>query len=171
MRYGIVPGDSTVTIDARSSVHPINTRTNGLTGFVELAIEDGAVDVDAPAAGELVLAVERLRSGNPLEDRELRRRIEARRFPTISGRLIGLASGSGPGRYRVTGDLTFRGVTRTCTDEMTVTVLDGGTIRLAGESRFDVRDFGMEPPRILVLRVEPEVRVRVELLARPEPAP
>ena len=28
-----------------------------------------------------------------------------------------------------------------------------------------IRDFGMEPPRILMLRVEPEVVVRVEIVA------
>ena len=51
---------------------------------------------------------------------------------------------------------------------MEIEQVDGDTIRLAGESRFDVRDFGMEPPRILMLRVEPEVEVRVELVARRE---
>jgi integrase/recombinase XerD len=39
------------------------------------------------------------------------------------------------------------------------------TLRLAGESTFDVRDFGMEPPRIPMLRVEPDVKVRVEIFA------
>jgi hypothetical protein len=33
---------------------------------------------------------------------------------------------------------------------------------------FDVRDFGMEPPRMLFLRVEPEVAVRVEIIAERE---
>ena len=31
---------------------------------------------------------------------------------------------------------------------------------------FDIREFGMEPPRILMLKVEPEVTVRVEILPR-----
>jgi hypothetical protein len=46
-----------------------------------------------------------------------------------------------------------------------VEVVDDDTIRLNGESTFDIRDFGMEPPRILMLRVEPEVVVRVEIVA------
>ena len=52
------------------------------------------------------------------------------------------------------GDLTFRGVTRQYEDEMTLEATDGIVI-LAGEKTFDVRDFGMEPPRILLLKVEP----------------
>jgi hypothetical protein len=51
---------------------------------------------------------------------------------------------------------------------MTLTVVDDHTIRLEGESTFDVRAFGMEPPRILMLRVEPDVKVRVEILAEKE---
>ena len=115
-------------------------------------------------AGKLSLPVARLSSGNPLEDRELRKRIDARRFPSIDGVLTGMAAGD-DGRYRVSGDLTFRGVVRHCEDEMTVEVVDDDTIRLDGESTFDIRDFGMEPPRILMLRVHPEVVVRVEIVA------
>ena len=35
-----------------------------------------------------------------------------------------------------------------------------------GESTFDVRDFGMEPPRILMLKVQPDVVVAVEIIAQ-----
>ena len=45
---------------------------------------------------------------------------------------------------------------------MTVEASDG-TVILAGEKTFDVRDFGMEPPRILLLRVEPHVSVKVAI--------
>jgi hypothetical protein len=41
----------------------------------------------------------------------------------------------------------------------------GRTILLAGSSRFDTREYGMQPPRILTLGVEPEVEVGVELIA------
>jgi hypothetical protein len=36
---------------------------------------------------------------------------------------------------------------------------DGHSIELEGEATFDICDFGMEPPRILMFKVEPEVRV------------
>jgi polyisoprenoid-binding protein YceI len=171
-RYQIVPEESTVDIAARSSVHPINTRVKGLEGFVELEVQSGGtIDLTAPLRGELSFPVERLRSGNPLEDRELRRRIDARRFPTISGKLTGLQDTGRDGRYLVSGDLTFRGVTNSYEDEMDFSPVDDDTIRLVGESRFDVRDFGMAPPRILMLKVEPEVAVRVELVAKKEGPP
>ena len=73
-----------------------------------------------------------------------------------------------PTLYLVGGDLTFRGVTRTYEDHMTVEVLNDRTITMTGESTFDIRDFGMEPPRILLLRVQPVVDVRVEIFAEKE---
>ena len=161
MRFVIVPDRSRVTIDARSSVHPIHTNTDGLQGFVELG---------PSPRGELSLPVERLRSGNPLEDRELRRRIDAKRYPTIDGRLTEMHESGEPGRYRVRGDITFRGVTRACEDDMMVEHVDEQTVQLAGSSTFDIREFGMDPPRILMLRVEPEVRVSVLIVAE-TPAP
>ena len=106
--------------------------------------------------------------GNPLEDQELRRRIDARRYPTIEGALTDMHETGQDGRYLVRGDVTFKGSTRSYEDEMAVSQDDDGTLRLTGESIFDIRDFGMDPPRILMLKVEPEVGVRVEILAERE---
>jgi polyisoprenoid-binding protein YceI len=169
-RYTIVPGQSRVWIEARSNVHPIHSTADGLEGFLDLDAERDAVVGPHPAA-QLSFPVNRLSSGNRLEDRELRKRIDARRYPIISGVLAGAVPVADGGRFRVRGNLTFRGVTRSVEDEMTLTVVDDRTIRLAGESTFDVRDFGMEPPRILMLRVEPDVKVRVEVFAEKEVSP
>jgi polyisoprenoid-binding protein YceI len=173
--YVIVPERSLVEIEGRSSVHPIHSRTTGLEGFINIEFGgDGRVDpTDRTAApsGRLSLPVERLTSGNPIEDRELKRRIEARRFPTIDGVLTELSAVGAGGtdgtddRYVVSGEITFRGETRAYEHEMTIERLDDHTVRLTGEASFDIRDFGMEPPRILLLRVEPDVVVRVEIIA------
>lgn len=165
-RFRIVPDESRVVIDATSSVHPIRTVATGLEGFVDVALsDDGSVDMSAPAAGQLTFPVRHLRSANPLEQRELHRRIHARRYPTIDGRLTALRAGSDAARYVVAGDLTFLGVTRPYENELTITHAPSGRLSLTGESIFDVRDFGMEPPRILLLRVHPEVTVRIDLVA------
>jgi hypothetical protein len=162
--FEIVPERSTVWIDARSSLHPIHTRTDGLEGSIELeARVDGSIDLAVPPTGRLSLRVDRLRSGNTFEERELRRRIDARRFRSIDGALIAMRPAGDDGRYVVRGAVTFRGVTNEHEDEMLVS-LDGDTVTLSGASTFDVRDYGMQPPRILMLRVEPEVTVRVEIV-------
>ena len=67
------------------------------------------------------------------------------------------------------GDLTFRGVTDTYEDEIHDRRWSTSRqLRLKGESTFDIRDFGMEPPKILMLKVQPEVKVRVEIVAEKE---
>jgi polyisoprenoid-binding protein YceI len=165
-RYRIVPERSWVEIHARSSLHPIHTRTDGLEGDLDLdVLGRECVNLQATPRGTLTLRVERLSSGKPLEDRELRRRIDARKYPTIEGALTGLRETGTGGRYRVRGDLTFRGVTRSYEHEMTFVAPDGSSIELEGEATFDIRDFGMKPPRILMLTVEPEVRVKAHVVA------
>ena len=169
-RYRINPERSYVWIDARSNVHPIHSTTDGLEGSVDVTFaSDGSVDVTAPAAGTLSLTVDHLSSGNRLEDRELQRRIDSRRYPKIEGTLDKIAPSEEAASYLVGGDITFRGVARHHEDVMSISTVDDQTIRLAGQSSFDIREFGMEPPRILLLKVEPEVEIRVEIFATKEP--
>ena len=86
--YRIVPERSQVLIDAKSSLHPIHTRTDGLEGYLDMEVLGGGrVNLHSSAEAKLSFPVDRLKSGNPLEDRELKRRIDARRYPTIDGEL------------------------------------------------------------------------------------
>ena len=152
-------------------MHPINSDSDGLEGYIELEKEgEGQLNLARQPAGKLSFPVTRLSSGNRLEDRELQKRIDARRFPTIDGVLTQMDRVGTDSRYRVSGDLTFHGVVRRVADEMTVSFVDDHTVELGGRSTFDVRDFGVEPPRILMLRVKPEVVVRVEIIAVAEDA-
>ena len=167
-RYRIISTRSRVWIEARSNVHPIRTEATGLEGWLDLDIGDGTINVDQPVLGHLEFPVENLKSGNSFEDRELKRRIDARRYPSIVGDLKSMKQTDEPSRYIVGGDLTFRGTSRSYEDEMTVELQDDRTVSMSGESVFDIRDFGMDPPRILMLKVQPEVTVRVELVAEKE---
>jgi polyisoprenoid-binding protein YceI len=167
VRYDIDPARSQVSIEARSSLHPIHSETTGLEGFFEGEfIGGGRLNLRVPPEGRLELPVQRLSSGNPLYDREMKRRIDARRFPTISGELREMRDTGHPGRYSVDGEVTFRGVSRPVSDELTLSVPEDGTIVFDGEHVFDIREFGMEPPKILMLKVHPDVTVRVHLVAR-----
>ena len=169
-RFRILPTRSRVWIAARSNVHPIRTEATGLEGWLDLDIGDGIINVDQPPRGHLEFPVENLKSGNALEDRELRRRIDARRYPTIVGELMSMKQTDEPSRYIVGGDLTFRDTSRSYEDEMTIELPNDRTVSMSGESVFDIRDFGMDPPRILMLKVQPEVTVRVEIVAEKESA-
>ena len=169
-RYRIDPGSSRLWISARSTVHPMSISADGIEGELSFALDgDGEadrLDLGIAPGGWMTLPVERLSAGHRLEDIELLRRIESRRFPTIDGVLTSVDLSGESDRYQVTGDVAFHGVTRSCKDEVTLQRLDDDTIRLAGRSTFDMRDFGLEPPRWLFVRMEAEVEVRVEITAQ-----
>ena len=48
---------------------------------------------------------------------------------------------------------------------MSLRVLDDGNFEVEGEKVFDIRDFGLTPPRILMLKVYPDVKVRGRIVA------
>ena len=165
-RYLIVPDRSTVWIDARSSLHPIHAKVQGVTGSLELEVSGAeALDLSKPATGRLELAVRALSSGNPLYDREMMRRIEASKHPVIVGELSGIEHGGTDQPYSVRGVVTFKGVARDYEDTMTIAAKEDLLI-LEGAHTFDVRDFGLDPPRIMMLKVYPDVDVRVEIVAK-----
>ncbi len=162
-RYTLDSVRSCIWVSGRSNLHPINTETRGITGWFESsARDDGTLDLEHPVSGELELAVDRLTSGNQLYDHELRRRMDARRYPTIFGRVTSISASGPHPRYAITGDISFHGKTRTFEHEMQIAV-HGEGVSLTGEYVFDIREFGMKPPSMLMVRVYPEINVRVEL--------
>jgi hypothetical protein len=156
-RYVLDPERSEVRVEGRSSIHPIRAA----------APARGELDVSGPA-GWLEVAVGELRTGNPLYDREIRRRLDARRQPTLGGHLEGLTALEGD-RFTAAGTVTVHGVERQVDGELAIREDPDGTVTITGERRFDIRDFGLEAPRVLALRVEPEVTVRVNAMGRAEP--
>ena len=167
-RFRIIPDSSWAWIDMRTNLHGAHVETNGLEGFLDVELAGGRVDPANPPGGRLELATDRLRSDNPLFERELQRRVDARRHPAIVGELRGLRELGSAGAYLAEGDLTFHGVTRRVSGELRLLVEGDDAVQLEGEQVFDIRDFGIEPPKLLLLKAYPEVKVRVRLAARRE---
>lgn len=164
-RFRIVPERSRVWLEASSSIHPIHGEASGLSGSIDVQFDGTGLDLSSSPDIKVELPVEQLKSGNRLEDAEMMRRIDARRYPTIRGVVKDMKSQGVDGRYVVTGDLSFHGVTQTIEGEVTVSRPDGGTLVIEGERQFDIRDFKVSPPKILMLKVHPEVKVRIRVEA------
>jgi polyisoprenoid-binding protein YceI len=161
--YSIVAGASEVLVFAKSTVHAINGTAVEVDGAVDARMDGG---VPRSLDGRIEVPIKSLRSGNALYDAELQRRVDARRFPSIVGQVRKAVPLGEDGLFRVEGDVTFHGVTRAVEGKVHVRE-DGDRLTLEGEHVFDIRDFGVKPPKILVLRVEPTVRVRIRLVADP----
>ena len=161
----VIPEQSQLWIEARSSLHPIHGEGIGIEGEVDLEIDDGRIALSGTPKARIGLPVEHLRSGNALQDMEMRRRVEAQKYPTIVGELVKATALSRPGRYRLQGDLTFHGIARRLEADATATFDGQGFLRVEGEYVLDVRGFEVTPPRILGLRVYPEIKVRFRVVA------
>jgi polyisoprenoid-binding protein YceI len=164
VRYVVVPDRSQVWIDGSSSVHPVRATATGLVGSFTLATTSRGVAKAPGLEGEIRIEVGRLRSGNPLVDRETRRRIDAKHHPEIVG-TVTEAERTGPGRLWVTGTIFFRGQVQTVVGELNVEVA-GDQVTIDGSATFDVRAWGLQPPRVALLQVHPEVDVRIHVEAQ-----
>jgi DNA-binding PadR family transcriptional regulator len=166
--FQLVPDRSVLLIEVRSTVGPISFGALGITGSVEAEVADGSLRSGSQPAAHVEIAVEGLRSGNTMYDAELLRRIDARRFPLASIDLRDcLAIGAG-NRYRLVGELTFHGVTRPAQGTVQVAVVSDRRLVITGEQVFDIRDFDVPSPTVLMLRIYPDVRVRLHIEAECE---
>lgn len=156
-RYPFAAERSRLRVRGRTSLHPIRAAADRVEGWIEL--EDGA-----PRGAHLRVDTARLRTGNPLFDREIDRRLEVDDHPEITGDLQHAAPNGEPGSFRLSGTLTVHGVSREVDGDVLVDI-DGERVRITGEQRFTLRDFAIEPPELLMFRVAPTVLVQVELEA------
>ncbi len=165
-RYRVIPERSSLRAEARSSIHPVVVQTTGLTGTIEAEVEDGVARLGAPFRVEI--DAERLRSGGALIDGELQRRLETRKFPRVVGAVRAAEARLDGVRWLLRGDLSIHGVTRSTDAEVRVRIVDYRTLEIEGEKVIDMRDYGLTPPRLLMLRVHPDVTVRARLVAERE---
>lgn len=167
-RFRLMPDRSVVMIDVRSSVGPISFGTIGLTGWIDADTAHGVIRPGTQPAAHVDIAVDGLTSSNRLYDAELLRRIDARRFPLATIDLHETAALSGASRYHLNGELEFHGVTRPVQGTVDVTVLSDRRLRVKGEQVFDIRDYDVPSPTVLMLRIYPDVRVHLHVEAELE---
>jgi polyisoprenoid-binding protein YceI len=177
-RYTVDTDRSEVTVYASSSLHGITGHADGLRGWVDL-------DDTAIVGARIELDAERLAWGNPVLDRETRRRIDAARHPTIVGTMTGVDSSEIPSAEpippprwnaqpplrslsvptQLRGTIAFHGVEQEVSGVVTITDADADELVIEGEQTFDVRDWDLEPPRLLMLKVNPDIRVAIRVRA------
>jgi DNA-binding PadR family transcriptional regulator len=169
--FCLIPDRSVVLIEVRSTVGPLSFGAIGVSGSIAAAVRDGLVQTDSCVSGRINIDVSGLRSGNRLYDAELLRRIEARRFPAATVELLHCSTSGLPGRYNLEGAVTFHGVTRPVQGTVSAEVAADERLIITGEQVLDIRDFAIPSPTVLMLRIYPDVRVRLQVEAEPEDTP
>jgi polyisoprenoid-binding protein YceI len=174
MSYGryhsLIPERSAVLLDVRTSLGPVRFGADGLEGFIEAGVQDDRIDADAPAAAHVELLVSRLTSGNSAYDGELRRQIDARRFPTAYLDLHAvMALDRQSSTFQVRGEVTLRGVAVPAEGVVVAELPEPGLLVVSGEDAVNISDFGIPPPTLFMIKIDPEVKVRLYLEAREAP--
>lgn len=166
MRFTVASSDSWLTFEARSTLHPVHGKATNLEGFVEAVWQpDGSLAAEPPARMHVEFPVEQLRSGNAMQDREMWKIVDSKRFPRVAADLRELRAGAGPGRYAASGDITLAGRSRRYEGELAFAD-DAQEVTVEGELSVDIRDFGLKPPNLLIVKVDPIVKVHLHLVAR-----
>ena len=167
-RFDVNTAQTTVQVGLRVNLHPSHINANALTGFIECELDDqGKPRLDQPYRAELTLPVDAIKSGNGIQDREMRRRFDISRYPTITAVVTQGEALDGEGRYRATARLTLHGVTKDITGDVKLTA-SGKTLTIDGQQVINVKDFGIDPPRLIILKVEPDVDLRIHIVAARE---
>lgn len=170
-RFRLLPDRSVVLIEVRSTVGPLAFGAAGVDGWVAAVLEGASLQTGIPPTARLEIDVSGLRSGNRVYDAELARRIDSRRFPQATADLRECVA-SGPGNmFRLKGELTFHGVTRQVQGTVRVEVTAERRLVITGEQAFDIRDFAIPSPTVLMLRIYPDIRVRLHAEAELEDVP
>jgi len=170
-RYRVDTRRSSIGVDLSVNLHPSHLTSNGLRGTLKCELNrQRQPRLDAPYSADLTMPVASLSSGNPLQDVEMRRRLDAGEYPDISARVTRAAKPRTAGTYQATVRFTLHGRTRSTRSVATLTVEERGLV-IDAETTINMKDFGIDPPRLFMLRVEPEVKVGVHIVADEERRP
>jgi len=165
-RFQVNTAQSTVQVGLRVNLHPSHIKANALSGYIECEVdEQGKPRLDQPYTAELTLPVDAIKSGSGLQDREMRRRFDVSKYPTIIATVTHGEALSGEGKYRAVAQLNMHGIKREISGDVQLNV-DGTTMTIDGQQVINVKDFGIDPPRLIILKVEHDVDLQVHIVAQ-----
>ena len=161
MRYRLDPAQSRLVITGRSTLHAITARGDQLTGEI-------VVDWESPEPTATVMApLERVRFGDFVRDAFLRRHLDVKQWPLAIFTLdtATITGTGGERRAALTGTLCYRAQSAQLSTVTTV-VQDRDRIDATARFPLDLRDFGLTPPKLLMLEVNPVVQIDVTLVGK-----
>ena len=152
-------------------MHPVHSETRALSGVIEGELsEEGAPRFELKHSARLELPAESMKSGNRLQDMEMLRRLEVRKFPSIAVVVDRAWQVDGTGRLRASVRVTAHGRTRSFEEDFSLR-LEGRRLVVEGEHLSDMRDFDINPPPgLLGFKIQPQVRIRTRIVADQEEA-
>lgn len=166
--WTLAPGTSTVGFDAS---HPLGD-FSGTSEHPSGEFEGDVSDLKKGAKGWLAVAVRSLKTGDHTRDRDMWKVFEQERFPDIRFEIervetsFPTVSEQTDVLLTIHGKLTIHGVTRSMTFPGRIRLREG-KLWVRGENRIKMSDFGIAPPRRLMLKVKDSVLASFNLNLAP----
>ena len=171
-RWLPVRGQSLVSFDAVFPPADFSGFGRDLTG----EFEADAADLTRGVSGRLTVQVSGISTGNERRDKEMWKSLAADRHPTIYFVIQTVDVPSFPPGVAehtdtlltIQGRLSIAGVERVKRFSGRVRLMQG-RLWVRGESRFKMSDFGIKPPKYLLLWVKDEIGVGFDILLDRQP--
>jgi polyisoprenoid-binding protein YceI len=167
-RWLPLPSRSVAAFDAKHKLGDFSGRAEGVTG----EFQADTTDLRAGITGVTRVRVAALRTGNESRDRDMRKLLEADRFPEIRFTIGGVdpsfnsVTPSADTLLTVKGGLSLHGLERPVTFLARVRLRDD-RIWVRGEARIRLTEFGMTPPSRLFFKVEDQITISFDLTLEP----
>lgn len=112
-----------------------------------------------------------LDTGNGKRDKDMRKTLETDEYPFAEffGTLVTQVDpeATGAQEVEVEGDFTIHGVTRSVRIPGTI-AFEGGDMRVTASWILNLDDYNIEPPSLLILKVDEEQEISFDILLKPE---
>ena len=168
-RWVPVPGKNLVSFDASHVLGDFSGASEQATG----EFEGDIADLKKGVTGWLAVPVRTIKTGDDSRDRDLWKALEHERFPEIRFAIERVetsfpsVSDQNDVLLTIHGTLTIHGVSRPMTFPGRVRLREG-KLWVRGENRIKMSDFGVTPPRRLLLKVKDSVLASFNLNLAPE---
>ncbi len=150
--------------DGSSTLHDFTGRTRKITG--EVRLEPARL---ALAGGRIAIEAASLDTNSKGRDEDMRETLEVEKFPEIRFDLGSTRGAWSPAKCRleITGRFSIHGVERETKLAVDVEGRADGGLHLTGKAKLDIEDFGVEPPSMLFVTMDDEVKVWFDLVLQP----
>jgi polyisoprenoid-binding protein YceI len=165
----------TITISGSSTVRGWSCRTTEVAVAAAMAPEytEQILTGENPVL-ELTatIAVSKIGCGNGTMEGHLRKALKANENPDITFRLKDYAISPRDSQsvsVVATGDLTIAGTTQSVEVPVSVTALPDGGLRIEGEKKMRMTEFGVKPPKLMLgtLKVHDDIRIVIDVTIQP----
>jgi len=162
------PTKSAGAFEATHRLGDFGGRGEGVTGEFQADV----TDLRAGITGVARLRITALRTGDESRDRDMRKLLDAERFPEIRFTIGGVdpsfnsVTAAADTLLTVKGGLALRGVERPVTFLARVRLRED-RIWVRGESRVRLTEFGIQPPSRLFFKVDDLVTISFDLTLEP----